>query len=221
MNKLSRFLVTGCLMLTLTGCGFSVGKSANLGTGTVATNNFSTNNHQTVGSSSVESKTKGYASFDISKDGYVKMTTFEFQLPEGYTVESPAGIVDKTTNHVISYLVVYDADKNCVAEIFDGKLTDNWSSDTDVALDEIASILKDSKIEIDKNSVNSADLIYENLYALYVDNISGENKSLQFFANQNNSDYAFLLYNTTKDSYIAQELLGSMQNAYLQSESSQ
>ena len=215
-RKAIKYLVIGSLILSLTGCGFSIGNTIDLGSGSVSKTSYVTKDHQTVGDASVENKKKGSASFNISEDGNVEMTTFKFKLPNGYKAEAPAGIVDKTTNHIISYVMVRDSANKGVAEVFDGKLSENWSSDTDEALKEIASILKDSQIKLDLDSINSKDLINENLYSLYVADV-GNGSSLIFYANRNNGDYAFILCDVNKNSNIGELIVEAMSTSYLDS----
>lgn len=145
----------------LTGCEFSVGTSTN--SNSSSSSSYTTKHHATVGKASASSSKYGEASFEISEDNEVELTTFSFELDEDYKVECPEGILtdDDDVNYYMTYTVVRNDDDDIVAYIWDGELPDEWSDDADEAYDivcDISESLEEYGVTVDTDGIDPEDV---------------------------------------------------------------
>ncbi len=216
MKKIFSIILILALSVCLIGCEYSVGKSVDWGAGVRTENDFKTKNHQTVGSGYVEDSKKGYASFDISEDGLVKVTTFDFQLPSGYKAEAPVGILDKATNHVLTQILIRNSEDEIVTVVVDGRLANNWSTNSMMALKEIASIFEDIDMPLDADfdSIDASQLMTGDLYALNVGEAGVSDPFVQFVADGTGDSFAMTVGYFCKDESINLLIYNALLDAY-------
>lgn len=191
MKKILSFLLAGSIaMTTLTGCGFSLGKSIS-SFGRESTD-YENKDNQTIGSASVESDKYGSASFDISEDGYVELTTVEFELPDGYKAYAPDGILsdgieDGEYPFVMNDVLIYNDDDDLLFEILEGKAPEKWTDVEDFADIVADEIMTYAGVYIEDMG-DLSDGIMENCYAASA-HIEKENMTAQALAKQNKKDW--------------------------------
>ena len=222
MKKVISIILVLALSICLVGCEYHAGKSVDLGDSVRTGNNFKTKNHQTVGSGYVEDLKKGYASFDISEDGLVQVTTFDFQLPSGYKAEAPVGILDKATNHVLNQILIRNSEDEIVTVVVDGRLANTWSTNSMMALKEIASIFEDIDMPLDGDfdSIDASQLLVDDLYALNVGEAGVSDPFVQFVADRTGDSFAMTVGYFCKDESINLLIYNALLDAYSSSNTS-